>query len=316
MREIVPLPEIVPLEETPHYVVGVFDLRGRIVPVIDLNLRFGHSPQRCRLEDCVIVLERAGSAIGLLVNEVQNVRDVTPEQRSPVPLYEAEAPSELPFLVGLVKSGEQVVMLLHLENLLSLAQSLKASSEAGESLQPVLSDVFCPDAAPEERAIFRERARSLARPLESQEQGGLLSLAVVRLGEEFFGIELQAIREFTELRSVTPVPCCPAHIVGQMNLRGDLITIIDIAGTLGLPSAQERARRNVVVVNSADLGAGVLVDALLDVLYLPTTDVMPVRTDGQTYLRGTASYGSQMLSLLDLPGLLMQDTLQVNEKPS
>ncbi len=48
--EIVPLLEIIPLEETPAYVVGVINLRGRIVPVADLNLRFGHPAQRFRLE--------------------------------------------------------------------------------------------------------------------------------------------------------------------------------------------------------------------------------------------------------------------------
>jgi purine-binding chemotaxis protein CheW len=130
---------------------------------------------------------------------------------------------------------------------------------------------------------------------------------------------LQAIREFAELRSVTPVPCCPEHVVGQMNLRGDLITLMDIAKAMGLPAASARAGCKVVVLNNVELRAGVLVDEVLEVLYLPATDVTPVpasaRASGQEYLRGTAPHGSRMLSLLDLPTLLMQESLIVNEEP-
>ena len=319
VREVVPLPELISLEESPRYIVGVIDLRGELVPVIDLNVRFGRAPQRYRLEDCVIVLERAGSAIGIIVNEMQDVRDIAPEACVPVPSYGAEAPAEFPFLMGLAKSGEQVVMLLHLEHLLSLEQSLKEGGNSGERVPPVPLDAFCPDADPQERAVFHERARSLAQRPESRKQSGLLSLAIVRLGEEFFGIALQAIREFIDLRSVTPVPCCPEHIVGQMNLRGDLITVIDIAGALGLPPVGGQISRNVVVLNNAKLGAGVLVDEVLDVLYLHAADVAPApataSVSGREYLRGTAPYGSRMLRLLDLPALLTQDSLLVNEKP-
>ena len=151
------------------------------------------------------------------------------------------------------------------------------------------------------------------------DQAGLLSLAVVCLAEELFGIELRAIREFAELRNVTPVPCCPGHVVGQMNLRGGLIVLIDIAGPLGLPPTRRSAGCSVMVVDNAELGAGVLVDEVLDVCYLRAADVTPApasaRSPGQEYLRGTAPHGTRMLSLVDLPALLRQNSLIVNEKP-
>jgi len=115
------------------------------------------------------------------------------------------------------------------------------------------------------------------------------------------------------------VPCCPAHVVGQMNLRGDLITLMDIAGALGLPAASGSAGRKVVVMNCAPLGAGVLVDEVLDVLYLRATDVAPAaaaaHAPGQEYLRGTAAHASRLLTLLDLPRVLARNDLIVNEEP-
>ena len=317
--EIVFLPEISPIEATPVYVVGVVNLRGQIVPVIDLNLRFGHPAQRFRLEDCVVFLERAGSAVGIIVNEVENARDIAPDERLPLPSYGTKTQPDSQFLTGLTKSGEQIVMLLHLENLLHLSIQLQERCDTAEIALPAMPDAFCPEASPEERAVFRERARSLAPPTVSEDATGILPLAVVRLGEEYFGIELQAIREFAEMRSVTPVPCCPKHIVGQMNLRGDLITVVDIAGALGLPPSREQVGRKVVVVNSVDLGAGVLVDEVRDVLTLRAADITTasaaVRAPGRDYLRSTALYGAQMLRLLDLPALLRQESLLVDEKP-
>lgn len=317
--EIVLLPEILPMEETPGYIVGVVNLRGQIVPIMDLNLRFGHPPQRRSLEDCIVVLEWAGSAIGMIVNEVQTAHYIAPDERMPVPSYGLEAQSDARFLAGLAKWGEQVVMLLHLDNLLRLPPNREEGQGVEGNMPPVLPSAFCPDATPQEQAVFRERARSLAQVLESQEQDEMPPLAVVRLGGELFGIDLQAIREFADLRSVTPVPCCPAHIVGQMNLRGDLITLLDIAGALGLPPTPGKANRKVVVVNSAELGAGVLVDEVLDVLSLRAADVSPApasaRAPGQEYLRGATPYGEQMLRLLDLPALLRQESLIVNENP-
>lgn len=323
MREIVPLPELIPLDETPDYIAGVANLRGQIVPVIDLNRRFGHLPQRCRLEDCIIVLERGGNAVGIVVNEVQNVRDIRAEEIEPMPAYEAEAQSDARFLVGLVKSGEQVLMMLHLENLLCLSQSLEEASDTVGIMPSARPEAFCPDATAQERVVFRDRTHSLAQRTESQDMAGLLPIAVVRLGEEFFGIELKAIREFAEPRSVTPVPCCPEHIVGQMNLRGDLLTLTDIARALGLPAAARPAARDdckIVVVNNVELRAGVLVDEVLDVVYLRMTDITPplltaARAAGQEYLRGTAPLGARVLSLLDLPTLLIQESLTVNEEP-
>lgn len=317
--EILPLPELIPLEETQGYIVGVFNLRGQIVPVIDLNLRFGHTAQRRRLEDCVVILEQAGSTVGIIVNEVQNARDIAPDEIAPVPSYGSEAQHKSGYLTGLVKSGEYVVMLLSVENLLRLAPDLHEWPGAAEIAPPAMPDDFGPDDTPQESLVFRERARSLAQPLESREQAGLLPLAVVRLGGEFFGIELQTIREFAEARNVTPVPCCPEHIVGQMNLRGDLITLMDIATTLGLPPTRGQAGRKVVVVNNAELGAGVVVDEVLDVLTLRASDISPTlaaaHAPGREYLRGTTPRGSQMLTLLDLPALLRLESLVVNEKP-
>lgn len=335
MREIVPLPEITPLEETPAYIIGVANFHGRMVPILDLNRRFGHSPQSYHLNDAVVILEHAGDTVGLLVNEVRNVREVASEEILPLPSYGSSTQPDARFLTGLIPSGDQIVMLLALEKLLHGSDLRTVGPIGEESVTSSASDARCPeamadglvlegrskaffpDATSEERSELRERARSLAQPLEMQEPDDLLSLVVVRLAEEYFAIRLRTIREFAELSTVTPVPCCPKHVTGLMNLRGDLITVLEITGSLGLLPAREQSKRKVVVLKSAELAAGVLVDDVLDVLAVSSSDIMfaPTNAEGisREYLQGTLMYGTRMLSLIDLNMLLTQQSLIVNE---
>ncbi len=319
VREIVSLPEITPLGEASDYVAGVVNLRGKIVPVLDLNLRLGHPPRRWNLDDCLIILEWDGSTVGLIVNEAQNVREFAPDEVIQVPSYGATSHPRDLFLAGLLKSAGHVVMLLHLENLLCLAHGPTELRQSGGIVPSAIQGAVCSDSTPLERAVFRERALSLAQPPVSWDLDDLLPRAVVRLGEEFFGIDLLSIREFADLGSVTPVPCCPKHVVGEINLRGDLITLMEIFTELGLDPLPGRTGSKVLVVNNAELRAGVLVDDVLEVLYIRAADVKRANTaargPGKDYLQGTVPYEAQILCLLDLPVLLMQESLTVNEKP-
>jgi len=306
------------LEETPGCVAGAINLRGQVVPIVDLNRRFGHMPQSYRMEDCVVLLEQADRLIGIIVNEVRNVRGVAPSERFPVPVFGGDAPLDTRFVTGLIQSGSQIVMLLDAEKLLRLSEDISELPGGVETAQLEAADEFLRQATSQERAVFRERAAVLALPLDMGERAASTQVVVVRLGEEFFGIGLQVIQEFAELLRVTPIPCCPNHVVGLMNLRGNLITVLDISESLGL-SVQVRADRKIVVMNSPQGQVGVLVDEVLQVLGLQAAELLPVlpanRAPGREYLQGTVPYGSKMLSLLDLPVLLMQQNLIVNESP-
>ena len=84
---------------------------------------------------------------------------------------------------------------------------------------------FCPDATPEDRAIFHERARNLMHPPEKFDPCRAVTLCRCRFKGEYFGVELELVREFSDMYNLTPIPCCPEHIVGNMNLRGNIVTI-------------------------------------------------------------------------------------------
>lgn len=314
--EIAWLPELSPAEEAPPYIAGVINLRGRIAPVMDLGLRLGHPPRPFQLGDSVVLLQTDGVTMGVIVNEVSDVVTIPAAAIEPPPHYDGDTPAHAHFIAGNAKVGEEIVMLLDMQRLIHAPQtdspqrltaSLSAAANAGA--------YFCPDATDEERAVFRTRAHNLMQVEEDQGAAERIPLSIIQLGEEWFGVGLEVVREFAHLRRVTAIPCCPPHIAGNMNLRGDILTLVDIRGRLNIPAGSTAAE--VMVIESGDLHIGVPVDKVLEVIYLHPADIahMPAASWGEKdeYCKGVTRYGAGMVSILDVPKILTQGGLEVEE---
>jgi purine-binding chemotaxis protein CheW len=320
VREIVRLPELTPVEEAPGFFVGVVDLRGRILPVMDLDLRFGRAQRPYHVQDHIVVLEWEQILTGLIVNEVLDVRNIAAHEIEPKPSYGQESERESSFIDGMAKLDQGLAMLLQLQKLLSCSEHVEAWSSQDPAALPDQSSataamVTC---TPEETALLQERARSLRQPLEMHDTQGLMPLVVVGLNREYFAVDLTMVREFTELREVAPVPCCPPHIIGQLNLRGDLLTVVDIRSALHMASTGTSATSKIMVVEVADLVAGVMVNEVWDVVYLQpdriTTGPLGTRSVNAEHLKGMAAYQEKMVSILDLGKILTGGDLVVNEE--
>ena len=121
-----------------------------------------------------------------------------------------------------------------------------------------------------------------------------LALAIIGLSGEYFAVELESVREFTNLQRITPVPCCPAHIVGDMNLRGDILTVVDIRKALQMPVGETAPTAKVMIVPLADSLVGVLVDQVVDVLEIGSSNLRPLpvalKSPNDTYLKCGVPY--------------------------
>lgn len=333
VQEILPLPELTPVVAAPPDIVGVVNLRGDILPVMDLNLRLGYQPQEYSLTDSVIVSESRGFRVGIIVNQVHEVQNLSPQDIITELSYGREVVTHSHhFIAGVAKVAADVVMLLNFENLIHYCESVEAligkSRKEGlelEKYRAIESEslyaqkaVFCPQATLEERSIFQQRAENLMRATDQQDSSGLIPLAVVALNHEYFGLEMDIVREFTDIRKVTPIPCCPQHIVGNMNLRGEILTLVDIRSALKMSMNTLEMASKAIVVCINNLVVGVTVDEVFDVMYLNPSQIAPTPTSVEAmndgYLRGTAPYRGKIMSLLDLSKLLTQGDLIVNEE--
>lgn len=321
VREIIWLPELTPVEEAPPHIAGVFNLRGRIVPVMDLNLRFGHKPKRYQTSDSVIVFEAEDSLMGVIVSEALDVKEIALSDVEAPRLF-SEGRAGAHFMEGEAKHGEKIIMTLDAAKLVKQAESPLETAQLshsapewqeGEAVTP--QPVFCPEATPRERELFRERAKNFCLKDEGATLSSTIPLAVVGIGGEYFGIDAGFVREFTDVRRVTPVPCCPPHIVGNMNLRGNIVTIVDMRNLLALPSGGA-ALSKAVIADMGETPVGLAVSEVLDVVYLKREELVSAPSGGvaDKYVKGTASYGGRLMTALDLEKIFSEGELVVNEE--
>lgn len=342
VREIHALPMLSLLQETAPFIVGVINLRGAIVPVMDLNARFGRSTQSCSLDDSLIVLSWDGAEIAVMVNEVRVVQRISATQVEAPPLHGRARDLLTPFVVGVTQIESGIVMLLHLPHLLNWP----ASSGTAENAWPTAvlpTAVAAPrfdlqEWTPEERAVLEERAARLRAEAadNAQSKQERTPVALVALGGEEFGVELSAVREFVSVSSVAPVPCCPQHILGQINLRGDIVTLVDVRPTLGIAlttafnlqgagghqtvSGHQGAQKTVpvVVVQHEDTPIGIVIDSVRDVLYLREDERLVLDANLHSgnkgkFFEGGTLHDGRLLPLLDVARLFAEGNLAVDE---
>jgi purine-binding chemotaxis protein CheW len=140
--------------------------------------------------------------------------------------------------------------------------------------------------------------------------------AIVRFQNDYFGVALDHVREFTEIKNLFPIPCCPAHIIGNTNLRGEIVTVVDIRPWLEVAIEPVTVGSRMMVVSIGDLVVGLPISAVVDTVYVSPRTLPQTPIDGGrfAYLQGMISYREKSLSLLDLPLLMNQKSLVVEEK--
>ncbi|MDO8312097.1 MAG: chemotaxis protein CheW, partial [Sideroxyarcus sp.] len=285
--------------------------RGKFIPVTDLNLRFGHPAQPYRLSDQIVVLDLDQLLMGLIVSEVIEVIELSAEAIQPPPKFDGETHRHAPLVAGEVRVGDDIVTLLDASQLMHQPQGLAETDR--EQTSP--AHHFCPEATPQEHTVYRARAKTLMEAA-AEEEGLHLALAVVELDGEYFGIELDAVQEFCDIARPTPIPCCPPHILGAINLRGNLFTLLDLRAALNLPRSTQSSGK-AVVARLGEQVIGVAVDEVHDVVYLRHEELQvapaTLRQQHGAEVKGTAPYGGKMMAVLDLPALLAREEWIVNE---
>jgi len=314
IREIIPLPELTPVAEAPSHIAGLLNLRGEVLAVLDLDARLGLPPHRPRPGDIVVVAQFEGVTFGMIVDEVREVLAVSDAALGPVPAYAGDAEPRTRFITAMARLGEEIVAILGVDRLVRYAGL--AGPQGGEPAPHMPR--FAPDSSDDERGVFRERAAALLAPLRSVVPEGLLPIALFRLGGEYFGVRLELVREFAEVRDVTRIPCCPGHIIGQMNLRGDILTLVDIRGAIGMPVDGRIAIGNAIVVQIDGRRAGIVADEVLDVIERAIEDLSSVpvalRSAAIRHVTGVARYGPKIFSMLDVGTIFASGALDVDEQ--
>ena len=130
VHEIIGLMNITHVPKMPDFVKGVINLRGKIIPVVDIRLKFGMDFNNYNERTCIIVVqiyaERGMIVMGIIVDKVLEVLDISPDQIEDTPVFGTNVNTE--FILGVGKVGQRVVMLLDIDKVLSADELMTVSS--------------------------------------------------------------------------------------------------------------------------------------------------------------------------------------------
>jgi len=128
------------------------------------------------------------------------------------------------------------------------------------------------------------------------------------LGEEEYGVDIMTVQEIILYGCITQVPEVPEHVLGVINLRGNVIPILNLRRRFGMPDQAPEDATRIVVMNLNGRTVGVVVDGVNEVLRLGEDEVSPTPQSlsgaGKDYITGLARRGERLLILLDMARLL------------
>lgn len=300
VKEIIRVTNIRWVPKAPAFIVGVMSLRNQLLPIMDLRTRFGmptlrqSHPTDEEILDAqrIVVVDLGGVLTGILVDSVSQVLSLEKSFIEPPPPIIEQADSNRLRGVGKLDNGKRLIMLLDIEGLVS----------------------------DEEKSIVERIAQKGAESLTSTTDGRRgeehkeLHMVCFRVDKEEYAIDIMKVQEIIRVNQITSVPQTSRYVEGIINLRGNVIPVVDMRLRFGLPEKERTEQNRIVVVTVNGKTTGLIADSVTDVLRIQTRNVEEppealLGLDGKCF-DGIAKLndGRRIIVLIKPEALLLDDT--------
>ncbi|WP_039989209.1 chemotaxis protein CheW [Paraglaciecola arctica] len=136
----------------------------------------------------------------------------------------------------------------------------------------------------------------------------VLQWVTYKLGDETYGINVMQVQEVLRHTEIAPVPGAPDYVLGIINLRGNVVTVIDTRSRFGLPASGITDSTRIVIIESEEQVVGILVDSVAEVVYLRSSEIDSAPNVGTEesakFIQGVSNRDGELLILVDLNKLL------------
>ncbi len=169
---------------------------------------------------------------------------------------------------------------------------------------------------PEKERILKARAVALAKqPEDNKVNDEYIEVLEFKLSYENYGLESSYVHEVYPLKELTHVPCTPPFVFGIINVRGQILSVIDLRKFFELPGTGLSDMSRAIIVHNSRIEFGILADVVLEVHSIPLREIqppLPILTGTRAeYLRGVTK---ERLAVLDIEKILSDKKIIVHEE--
>lgn len=257
VQEIIRVPEVVRVPLAPPSLIGLANLRGKVLPILSLRRLFGIEDKDHDDASRAIVVD-VRQDVGFTVDRVASVIDVEPELIEPADQVSSSLDSEM--LSGVIKNtgGHELVMILDLAALLQADYS---------QMQQMVTD----------NSLGLEGISDEEQDQEEDDEDDKRQLVSFEVAGQEYAIDIDQVQEIVQLPdSITRVPRADQHILGIINLRERLLPLVNLSSLFHLPQKTLDDKSRIVVLNVGNASLGVVVDAVNEVLRVDLNLIEPM----------------------------------------
>ena len=285
IREIIEVPELKQSALTSKLCLGRINLRGKAVAVIDFStlmefpVKNGDKTPECRAQERIVVARIGEASIGLLVESVDNIFSFFPGDMMPIPLL-SKARAGM-FDGCIAKEGIGEVIYLNHDHIFS-----------GAEIQDITrghADLYQEEAAADANHLKKERGNHQRKVY-----------VTFGLGRPY-AVQIKLIREIIDFSSdVIKPPGMPPFVHGILNLRRQMITIVDLRALYGMAPLAGTSGAKILVIERGEERFGLMVDSVENIVTVTDSDRLPT----PKIMRGVAAgdLRSEMQEVIDMPG--------------
>lgn len=322
--EVIKLPMLNSPESLPEHIVGIVNLRGNIINVLDIRRLLGIESKKYATDDCILVLKYNDVTLGLIVDSVNNVINISIDQITSTP-YGLD--QQMNLIRNVAKTSEGLLAILNLETISKIVKhslddtprtSIEDFLSQDTSKAVSISSKFKDDTKSIE--VFNKRAAELQKELDlsiERKKASDQRFVTFLLNNEMYAISLQFIREFSKIINLATVPCVPEFYIGLSNLRGEFIPVVDIKGFLGISKTKITEKSKIIFAKTPKMQIGILVDEVFDIINVKTDRINKpnlLQMDKVKYTAGEIILDSQkVINIFDLDKFTQDERLIIEE---
>lgn len=299
VQEIIRVPEVARLPLAPAALDGLANLRGRVLPIVNLRRLFGIA-ERSSDEATRALVVNVGQPLGFVVDRVASVVSIEPGELQPAGALQSVVRAE--YLSGVIQrtasdGDDRLMMVLDFPRLVNDQFGTLGVAAGGRTAAQASGDGLA-------------AAGSGSADTTANDERRLVSFAVA--GQEY-ALDIADVQEIVQVpERITALPRAAAHVLGLISLRQRLLPLVSLRGLFGLPAlATDEHHRIVVVVLPGGSQVGLVTDAVKEVLGVPRsqTEAVPSALSRDGHLRELEAIcrlddGRRLVSIIDTTQLL------------